>query len=92
MGSTRSHPLPTGIFVEMKPPSSEFDDWTGEDFENEIKRLRERIRELESKKVARKEDEDDEVRVMTEEEVLNDPELTQSAAIRHADKIRAHFC
>jgi hypothetical protein len=37
MGSTRSHPLPTGIFVEMKPPSSEFDDWTGEDFENEIK-------------------------------------------------------
>jgi hypothetical protein len=135
MGSTRSHPLPTGIFVEMKPPSSEFDDWTGEDFENEIKRLRERIRELESKKVIRvdyeevvldppddddimndpdiqemvengehtchmfdahcqacEDDEDDEVRVMTEEEVLNDPELTQSAAIRHVDRLRAHFC
>ena len=135
MGSTRSHPLPTGIFVEMKPPSSEFDDWTGEDFENEIKRLRERIRELESKKVIRvdyeevvldpsddddimndpdiqemvengehtchmfdahcqacEDDEDDEVRVMTEEEVLNDPELTQSAAIGHVDGLRAHFC
>ena len=126
MGSTRSHPLPTGIFVEMKPPSSEFDDWTGEDFENEIKRLRERIRELEAKKVkcddddddimndpdiqemvengehtchmfdahcqACEDDEDDEVRVMTEEEVLNDPELTQSAAIRHVDGLRAHFC
>jgi hypothetical protein len=37
-------------------------------------------------------DEDDEVRVMTEEEVLNDPELTQSAAIRHVDGLRAHFC
>jgi hypothetical protein len=129
MGSTRSHPLPTGIFVEM---SNEFDGWTEKDFENEIKRLRERIREIESKKVTRKEvvldppddddimndpdiqemvengehtchmfdapcqacedDEDDEVRVMTEEEVLNDPRMTQSAAIRHADKIRAHFC
>jgi hypothetical protein len=135
MGSTRSHPLPTGIFVEMKPPSNEFDDWTGEDFENEIKRLRERIRELESKKVIRvdyeevvldppddddimndpdiqemvengehtchmfdahcqacEDDEDDEVRVMSQEEVENDPRMTQSAAIRHADKIRAHFC
>jgi hypothetical protein len=74
MGSTRSHPLPTGIFVEMKPPSSEFDDWTGEDFENEIKRLRERIRELESKKVTRKEvvldppDDDD---------IMNDPDIQE---------------
>jgi hypothetical protein len=92
MGSTRSHPLPTGIFVEMKPPSSEFDDWTGEDFENEIKRLQKRVRELEAKKVARKEDDEDEVRVMSQEEVENDPRMTQSAAIRHADKIRAHFC
>ena len=124
------HPLPTGIFVEMKPPSSEFDDWTEEDFENEIKRLRECIKELESKKVTRvdyeevvldppddddddimhdpdvremvengehtchmfdalcqacEDDEDDEVRVMTEEEV-------EDAAIRHVDRLRAHFC
>ena len=126
MGSTRSHPLPPGIFVEMKPSPDEFDDWTEEDFDNEIKRLRERIRELEAKKVkcddddddimndpdiqemvengehtchmfdahcqACEDDEDDEVRVMTEEEVLNDPELTQSAAIGHVDGLRAHFC
>ena len=89
MGSTRSHPLPPGIFVEMKPSPDEFDDWTEEDFDNEIKRLQKRIRELEAKKVVRKEDE---VRVMSQEEVENDPRMTQSAAIRHADKIRAHFC
>jgi len=38
------------------------------------------------------EDSDDEVRVLTEEEVENDPEMTQSAAIRHAGQLRAHFC
>ena len=38
------------------------------------------------------EDSDDEVRVLTEEEVQNDPEMTQSAAIRHAGQLRAHFC
>jgi len=134
MGSTRSHPLPAGIFVEMKPPSSEFDDWTEADFENEIKRLRECIRELEAKKVTRvdyeevvlddddddimndpdiqemvengehichmfdahcqacedDEDEDEEVRVLTEEEVQNDPEMT--AQVDKADHLRAHFC
>ena len=37
-------------------------------------------------------DEDDQFRVMIEEEVLNDPEMTQSAAIEHVDKLRAHFC
>lgn len=132
MGSTRSHPLPPGIFVEMPP--------TNEELIEEIKRLRERIKELESKKVTRidyeevllttpedeldddddimhdpdvremvengehtchmfdahcqacEDDEDDEVRVLTEEEVLNDPEMTQSAAIRHVDDLRAHFC
>ena len=89
MGSTRSHPLPPGIFVEMKPSPDEFDNWTEEDFDNEIKRLQKRIRELEAKKVVRKEDE---VRVMSQEEVENDPRMTQSAAIRHTDKIRAHFC
>ena len=114
--------------------SDEFDDWTEVGFENEIKRLRERIRELEAKKVTRadyeevvlddddddimndpdiqemvengehtchlfdahcqacEDDEDDQVRVMIEEEVLNDPEMTQSAAIEHVDKLRAHFC
>ena len=120
MGSTRSHPLPPGIFVEMPP--------TKEELIEEIKRLRERVRELEAKKVKRddddddddimhdpdvremvengehtchmfdahcqacEDDEDDQVRVMIEEEVLNDPEMTQSAAIEHVDKLRAHFC
>jgi len=117
--------------------SNEFDDWTEVDFENEIKRLRERIRELEAKKVAcvdyeevvlddddddimndpdiqemvengehtchmfdahcqacedDEDDQDEQVRVMIEEEVLNNPEMTQSAAIEHVDKLRAHFC
>lgn len=122
------------FFKKNMETSDEFDDWTEVDFENEIKRLRERIRELEAKKVTRvdyeevvlddddddimndpdiqemvengehtchlfdahcqacEDDEDDQVRVMIEEEVLNDPEMTQSAAIEHVDKLRAHFC
>jgi hypothetical protein len=59
------HPLPAGIFVEMKPPSSEFDDWTEEDFDNEIRRLRERIRELEAKKVKCDDDDD----------IMHDPDI-----------------
>ena len=47
------HPLPPGIFVEMKPSPDEFDNWTEEDFDREIKRLRERVRELKSQKVTR---------------------------------------
>ena len=128
MGSTRSHPLPPGIFVEMPPP-------TNQELIEEIKRLRVRIKELESKKVTRVDDDDDimhdpdvremvengehtchmfdahcqaceddeeededeeyyndEVRVLTEEEVLNDPEMSQSAAIQRVDELRAHFC
>ena len=126
MGSTRSHPLPPGIFMEMPP--------TNEELIEEIKRLRQRVKELESQKVTRVDYEevvldppddddddimhdpdvremvengehtchmfdahcqaceDDEVRVLTEEEVLNDPEMTQSAAIKHVDNLRAHFC
>jgi hypothetical protein len=77
MGSTRSHPLPTGIFVEMKPPSSEFDDWTGEDFENEIKRLRERIRELESKKVIRVDYEEVVLDPPDDDDIMNDPDIQE---------------
>ena len=122
------------LFKKNMETSNEFNDWTEVDFENEIKGLRERIRELEAKKVTRvdyeevvlddddddimndpdiqeivkngehtchmfdahcqacEDDEDDQVRVMIEEEVLNDPEMTQSAAIEHVDKLRAHFC
>ena len=68
MGTSRSHPLPPGIFVEMKPSPNEFDDWTEEDFDNEIKRLHERIKELKSQKVAREEDDDD---------IMHDPDVRE---------------
>src|SRR5210317_410872 len=77
MGSTRSHPLPTGIFVEMKPPSSEFDDWTGEDFENEIKRLRERNRELEAKKVTRVDYEEVVLDPPDDDDIMHDPDVRE---------------
>lgn len=54
------HPLPPGIFVEI-------DDWTEEDFDNEIKRLRERIRELEAKKVKCDDDDD----------IMHDPDVRE---------------
>lgn len=94
------HPL------EMKPSPDEFDDWTEEDFDNEIKRLRERIRELEAKKVKCDDDDDD---------IMNDPDVREMVEngehICHmfdahcqaceddddeedeaTDKLRAHFC
>ena len=37
------HPLPAGIFVEM---SDEFDGWTEKDFDDEIRRLKKRVKEL----------------------------------------------
>jgi len=117
------HPLPSGIFVEMKPSPDEFDNWTEEDFNNEIRRLRECIKELESKKVTRvdyeevvldpPDDDDDDimhdpdVREMVENgehtchmfdapcqacEDDEEEEETEDAAIRHVDKLRAHFC
>ena len=58
------HPLPTGIFVE-------FDDWTEEDFDSEIKRLQERIRELQARKVEHEEEEDD------DEDFVNDPDVRE---------------
>ena len=119
MGSTRSHPLPAGIFVEMPATSNEFDDWTEKDFDAEIDRLNKRLRELDSERVqvqatpedddeydsddimndpdvremvergehichifdgeclaCEMDEDDDEVRVLTEEEVENDPEMT----------------
>ena len=153
MGSTRSHPLPTGIFVQMPSPplarsdpspawyanaetisaSNEFDDWSNKDLDNEIDRLQKRLRELESERAQVKathvddeeydsddvmndpdvrkmvengehichmfdahcqacdeDEEDEEVRVLTEEEVQNDPEMT--AQVDKVDHLRAHFC
>ena len=71
MGSTRSHPLPPGIFVEI-------DDWTEEDFDNEIKRLRERIKELKSQKVTR----------VDYEEVVLDPPDDDDDDIMHDPDVR----
>jgi hypothetical protein len=56
------HPLPPGIFVEME-------NWTEEDFDNEIRRLYERIKELKSKKVACEEDDDD--------DIMDDPDVRE---------------
>jgi len=146
MGSSRSHPLPPGIFVEMPSPPptrSQPISATNKKLEDEIKRLQKRVKELESEKIKKRveralvwgdddnimhdpdvrkmvengehichmfdgeclactmdenedeedeEDYDDEVRVLTEEEVQNDPEMTRSAAIRHAGQLRTHFC
>jgi hypothetical protein len=163
MGSTRSHPLPAGIFVKMPSPPlarsqpisawyneaetivapSEFDDWTEKDFDDEIKRLQKCVKELETEKIKKRvdralvwdddddimndpdvckmvengehichmfdgeclacemdedgentdledfEEEEDEVRVLTEEEVQNDPEMT--AQVDKVDNLRAHF-
>ena len=156
MGSTRSHPLPPGIFVKMSSPpltrsdpipawyneaetivaSSEFDGWTDRELIKEINRLREMLQVHDESKRLREthvdyetvvldddddimndpdvrkmvengehtchmfdahcqaceddEDEDEEVRVMTEEEVQNDPEMT--AQVDKVDHLRAHFC
>jgi hypothetical protein len=104
MGSTRSHPLPPGIFVEMPP--------TKEELIEEIKRLRERVRELEAKKVKRDDDDDDDdimhdpdVREMVEngehtchmfdapcQACEDDDEEGEEDPIQHVDKLHAHFC
>ena len=75
MSSTRSHPLPTGIFVEM---SNEYENWTEEDFDKEIRRLRERVRELESQKVTR----------VDYEEVVLDPPDDDDDDIMHDPDVR----
>ena len=139
MGSSRSHPLPPGIFVQMPSPPptrSQPISVTNKELEDEIKRLQKRVKELEMQREVvdrvvawddddddnimhdpdvrkmvengehichmfdgeclacedEEEDSDDEVRVLTEEEVENDPEMTRSAAIRHAGQLRTHFC
>ena len=121
MDSTRSHPLPPGIFMEMSPTDKELIE--------EIKRLRQRVKELEAKQVTRvdyeevvldppdDDDDDDDimhdpdVREMVEngehtchmfdapcqaceddEEEEETEEDVKDAAIRHVDKLRAHFC
>jgi len=76
MGSTRSHPLPPGIFVEMPATSNEFDDWTEKDFDDEIDRLNKRLKELDSEKVqvqATPEDDDE----YDSDDIMNDPDVRE---------------
>ena len=78
MGSSRSHPLPPGIFVEMKPSPYEFDNWTEEDFDKEIRRLKNRVKELKKLKKPKTlvpiqetdEDEDD-------DDIMHDPDVRE---------------
>ena len=70
MGSSRSHPLPPGIFVEMPP--------TKEELIEEIKRLRQRVKELEAKKVTR----------VDYEEVVLDPPDDDDDDIMHDPDVR----
>jgi hypothetical protein len=67
------HPLPPGIFVEMPP--------TKEELIEEIKRLRQRVKELESKKAVRVDyeevvldppDDDDD-----DDDIMDDPEVRE---------------
>ena len=68
------HPLPTGIFVEL---SNEFDDWTKEDFDKEIKRLKKRVKELKKLQkpktlVPIEETEEDD-----DDDIMNDPDVRE---------------
>jgi len=86
MGSTRSHPLPPGIFVKMPSPplarsqpisawyteaetidaSNEFDNWTEKDFDEEIDRLNQRLKELDDIKKEEYDSDDPDVLKMVE--------------------------
>ena len=87
MGSTRSHPLPPGIFVQMpsSPPlvrsdpppewyaiaetisvSNNFADWSNQDLDNEIDRLKKRLKELDEIKKEEYDSDDPDVRKMVE--------------------------
>ena len=69
------HPLPAGIFVEM---SNEFDGWTEKDFDDEIRRLKNRVKELKKLKKPKTlvpiqetdEDEDD-------DDIMHDPDVRE---------------
>jgi len=67
------HPLPSGIFVEM---SNEFDGWTEKDFDNEIKRLKKRVKELmklQKNKTLTPIEETDE----DDDDIMNDPDIRE---------------
>lgn len=67
------HPLPTGIFVEM---SNEYENWTEKDFDDEIRRLKNRVKELKKLKKPKtlvpiqETDEDD-------DDIMHDPDIQE---------------
>ena len=69
MGSTRSHPLPAGIFMEMPP--------TNEELIEEIKRLRQRVKELESRKVTRVDYEEVVLDPPDDDDIMHDPDVRE---------------
>ena len=79
--------LPAGIFVEM---SNEFDGWTEEDFNKEIRRLRACIKELESKKMTRVDYE--EVLLTIPEDELDDDDIMHDPDIQEMVKNGEHTC
>jgi len=82
MGCSRSHPLPPGIFVEMPSPppewyanaetittSNAFDEWTNKELDDEISRLQKRVKELETEKIKKRVECDD------DDDIMHDPDV-----------------
>ena len=85
MGSSRSHPLPPGIFVEMpSPPLARSDpppEWyanaetismTNKELDDEIKRLQKRVKELETEKIKKRVER---VLVWDDDNIMHDPDV-----------------
>ena len=85
MGSSRSHPLPPGIFVEMpSPPLTRSDpppEWyanaetismTNKELDDEIKRLQKRVKELETEKIKKRVDR---ALVRGDDDIMHDPDV-----------------
>ena len=85
MGSSRSHPLPPGIFIEMPSPppewyakaetittSNAFDEWTDKELDDEIKRLQKRVKELETEKIKKRVDR---ALVRGDDDIMHDPDV-----------------
>jgi hypothetical protein len=73
------HPLPTGIFVEM---SNEYENWTEKDFDDEIRRLKNRVKELKKLKkpktlVPIQETDEDEDEDDDDDDIMHDPDVRE---------------
>ena len=85
MGSSRSHPLPPGIFVEMPSPpltrsqpppewyaNAETISMTNKELDDEIKRLQKRVKELETEKIKKRVDR---ALVRGDDDIMHDPDV-----------------